>query len=263
MMWPIRKYATGSRWRRIAVASVLLMSAVGSANAQAPQFDGRDWTVGHQQRNSKQSLTEYVLPGQTVENWKELVTSQVFFQPVPVAALVEKLRESLAQGCPSLVWNVIEQTEKTVLYEWRDSGCGGFEPQHEVARVTIESSGLYRLAYAAKTKKPLSAERRHQWLSILSQVPLAEGPVRATAADAGASAGTAAAALNPVAIQRVRVTLQRSGLECPAVAKSDLKEQTMGPAGPLMHWLFTCSNGVQYSVLLDPFGGITAFPAAR
>jgi hypothetical protein len=169
----------------------------------------------------------------------------------------------LTEGCPSLVWNVIEESEKTVLYEWRDSGCGGFEPQHEVARVTIERSGLYRLAYAAKTKRPLPAERRQQWLAILGQVPLAEGPVRGTAADAGASGSTAAPALNPLAIQRLRVALQRGGLECPAVARSDVKEQTMGPAGPLTLLLLRCSNGVQYSVMIDPSGAISAFLTAK
>ena len=59
------------------------MASLGPAAAQTPAFDGRGWVVGHQQRNANESLTEYVLPGQTVDNWRELVTSTVFFQPVP------------------------------------------------------------------------------------------------------------------------------------------------------------------------------------
>jgi hypothetical protein len=70
---------------------------------------------------------------------------------------------------------VIQQDEKTVIFEWRDSGCGGFEPQHELSRVTIEKDGLYRLAYAAKVKGPLPDAQRKEWLAILGQVPLAEG----------------------------------------------------------------------------------------
>lgn len=165
--------------RRDWVGGVLLLLAASAAEvaAEAPKFDGRGWTVGNQQKNARQSLTEYVLPGQTVENWKELVTSTVFTQPVPLAPFVERLRASLSRGCPSLVWNTIRQDEKTAVFEWWDAGCGGFEPQYEMDRVTIEEDGLYRLAYAAKVSGPLAPERRGSPSSARfhsSSVPRAE-----------------------------------------------------------------------------------------
>ena len=176
-----------SRWDWTGGALLLLAASTASVAAEAPQFDGRGWTVGNHQRNARQSLTEYVLPGQTVENWKELVTSTVFSQPIPLAAFMEKLHASMSQGCPSLVWNVIQQDEKTVVFEWRDAGCGGFEPQNELDRVTIEQGRVYRLAYAAKVQGPLAPERRTAWLAILRQIPLAErsvgGPVAGRRAD--------------------------------------------------------------------------------
>ena len=163
----------------IGAASFLLVLSAATANAQTPKFDGRIWTVGHQDRNDIRVLTEWVLPDQTVENWRELVTSQIFLKPVPIAALTERLRQNLAQGCPSLVWSIIKQDATTIVYEWRDSGCGGSEAQHELGRVTVEGQGLYRLAYAVKTKTPLSAEQRQTWLNILTHVPFAErvGPI--------------------------------------------------------------------------------------
>jgi hypothetical protein len=78
------------RWHQMG-AALLLVSAGVTMSAEAPKFDGRGWVVGHQQRNGTRSITEYVLPGQTVENWKELVTSEVFSPPVPVAPFLEKL----------------------------------------------------------------------------------------------------------------------------------------------------------------------------
>src|SRR5262245_63286020 len=88
----------------IGAALLLILSAITPANAQTPGFDGRGWAVGHRQNNDLQTLTEYVLPGQNVENWRELVTSQVFAQSIPPAPFLERLRASLSQGCPSLVW---------------------------------------------------------------------------------------------------------------------------------------------------------------
>jgi hypothetical protein len=163
----------------IGAASVLLLLSAAHAHAQSPKFDGRLWTVGHQDRHAVQVLTEWGLPDQTIENWRELVTSQVFLKPVPVAALVERLRRSLAQGCPSLVRNVVQQDETTVVYEWRDSGGVGSEAQHEPGRITIEGQGLYRLAYAVNTKTSLPEAQRQTWLNILTHVPFAErsGPI--------------------------------------------------------------------------------------
>ena len=218
--------------------------------------------MGHQQQNGKQSLIEYVLPGQTVENWKELVTSSLFFQPVPVAPFVEKLHASLAQGCPSLVWNMIRQDEKTAIYEWRDSGCGGFEPTSELARVTIERDGLYRLAYSVKG--PLTAERRKQWLAILGQTPLAEATARERH---GRERPRCRIPSRPRAWQnspQAFLTLvRRTGSPCPNPAKAELKDQMPGPQGPLTEWLLECSDGARYTVLLQPNGAMSAFPARK
>ena len=212
----------------IGAAVLLILSAITPANAQTPGFDGRGWTVGHRQSNGVQTLTEYVLPGQNVENWRELVTSQVFSQAVPLTSFVDRLRASLSQGCPSLVWNVIRQDEKTLIYEFRDSGCGGFEGQSELGRVTIEDRSLYRLAYAIKTKAPLTADKRSTWLEILGRVPLAEGPV---------SAAAAIPELSPLEKMRVtRALAERvnfSGLPCPSGRRSEMMRQEPGPAGPL------------------------------
>ncbi len=49
----------------VSAALLLVVVSATEAAAQAPRFDGRGWTVGNQQRNARQSVTEYVLPGQT------------------------------------------------------------------------------------------------------------------------------------------------------------------------------------------------------
>src|SRR5262249_17524046 len=90
----------------LVVGTISVASA--SAGAQTQKFDGREWAVGNRQENRVEILTEYVLPGQTVENWRELVTSSVFQQAVPLEAFVEKVHTGAARGCPSLVWNLIQ-----------------------------------------------------------------------------------------------------------------------------------------------------------
>ncbi len=255
-MSPVKSRAA---WRCSQIgAALLLMSAGAIVRAEAPKFDGRGWTVGHQQQNGKQSLIEYVLPGQTVENWKELVTSSLFFQPVPVAPFVEKLHASLAQGCPSLVWNMIRQDEKTVIYEWRDSGCGGFEATSELARVTIERGGLYRLAYSVKG--PLTAERRKQWLAILGQTPIAESTARERAHEERPAAQDPEQAARVAKVTEVLANFVRqNGHTCANPAKAGLQETTPGPQGVLSEWRLQCAAGERYTIWAQPNGSLTVF----
>ena len=131
---------TVSSWFWRAVATTLLLSPMSVPSAvQTPAFDGRGWTIGSRQETGTEILTEYVLPGQTVDNWRELVTSTVFHQAVPLDAFVNRMRTSLADGCRSLVWNLIQQDPRTAIYEFHDAGCGSFEATSEIDRVTIES----------------------------------------------------------------------------------------------------------------------------
>jgi hypothetical protein len=251
---------TSSRRAWLAGMSVVLGLSGTVAFGDGPAFDGRGWTVGNQQRNALQSLTEYVLPGQTVENWKELVTSTIFAQPVPIAPFVERLRASLSQGCPSLVWRPIRQDERTAIFEWWDAGCGGFEPTYEMDRVTIEKDGLYRLAYAAKIKGPLVAERRKEWLAILGQTPPVERSVSGASIAAASAPGGAAPSPKKLSAEELAGGVRRSGWPCPVGVKSEVKGQIQGPQGPLTTWVLDCSNGQQYTVLVDPAGSMTSFP---
>ena len=251
----------------VSAALLLVVVSATEAAAQAPRFDGRAWTVGNQQRNARQSLTEYVLPGQTVDNWKELVTSTVFSQPVPIAPFVERLRASLSQGCPSLVWNGIRQDEKTAVFEWWDAGCGGFEPTYEMDRVTIEKGGLFRLAYAVKVRGPLAADRRKEWLAILDQVPVAErsagGAPQPGGPTAAAPGGGAGPPVKKLSAEELAAGIRLAGWACPTGVKSEVKGQIQGPQGPLTTWILDCSNGQQYTVLVDPRGSMTSFPTPK
>ncbi|MEE9157864.1 MAG: hypothetical protein V3U60_05705, partial [Gammaproteobacteria bacterium] len=43
-----------------------------------PPFDDRDWEIGHTAVQGDQMVLEYILSGETVENWSELITVQTF-----------------------------------------------------------------------------------------------------------------------------------------------------------------------------------------
>ena len=235
-------------------AAWLLVGGIVSASPDTPRFDGRGWSVGHQQRNDKQSITEYVLPGQTVDNWKELVTSEVFFTPMPMASFVKRMETLLARGCPSLAFTVIRQDEKTAVMEWRDSGCGGFEASSELARYAIEKDRLYRLAYTVKG--PLRPERRKEWMGILEQTPLAEGTAKPSTREVRSEAqDPEQAAVMAKVTQILAGVVRQTGNTC-TNPKAELTEQIPGPAGPLSEWKLECAEA-RFTMWVQPNGSIS------
>ena len=57
--------------------------------------------------------------------------------------------------------------------------------------------------------------------------------------------------------------VRKSGWPCPAGTKSEMKGQMAGPQGPLTAWVLECSNGVAYTILVDPSGGMTSFQTPK
>jgi len=139
-------------------------------------FDPKEWTVGNQTADQNQRIAEFVRPGEKIDNWTELLTSQVFRKPSnpePIDALVARMHADDVKLCPNgFVKNVISQgfrtetEEASILYEWKFKNCPPHSDQHEVARIIYGKFSIFRLAYVAKTEK-LAPEKREKWIKDL------------------------------------------------------------------------------------------------
>jgi hypothetical protein len=140
-------------------------------------FDGREWHVGYSVEAEIQRVTEFVLPGETVDNWKELVTTQAF-----PGAQKEKSADEIALGlkqvtlgrCPKAMWRVIHQDKDESLYEWQTTRCRGYDNQYEVAKIIRGRTAIYRVAYTNR-KLPISDELRNRWLELIRGAKLDTG----------------------------------------------------------------------------------------
>lgn len=124
----------------------------------------KNWQLGYAAGNAQQKLKEYVLPGQTVQDWEELATRQIFFDPgarISLDRLVKAIRSGFATDCKNLKWSVLRQTDTAVLYSWSHEGCQRYPAQEERALITRTAAGLCRWAYATK-KPPLTDAARAQ-----------------------------------------------------------------------------------------------------
>lgn len=158
---------------RIALLGVILYSVACKAH-ESDKFDGRAWKVGNDASDDTQHVVEYVLPGQTVDQWKELVTHQVMFDPkhkADIPRLLDTMKAQLSAGCPSLSWSVLSQSPTAATYEWSHAICGGYPPQHEISTLSICSDAVCRWAYSTQLV-PVPATVRERWLRLLPTLPL-------------------------------------------------------------------------------------------
>ena len=129
-------------------------------------FDGRDWKLGYAQADGAHTIREYVLPGERVEHWTELVSSMSFEDPVTPRSLYAASRTQLMRDCSFLEMSVLDENADSLVYEFRHKGCVGNPAQNELRRITNAPGGTYSLAYVEKTAQ-IAPERREQWLAIL------------------------------------------------------------------------------------------------
>lgn len=126
------------------------------------------WQLGYQAADGKVELREYVLPGETVYNWRKLITSMYLKVDLAPKEYFQGFIENGAMGCPSLEFSVVEETQNTLIYKLGNNGCHGHPPQHEIGRISRTKSGIVWLKFSEKG--PLSAltvETYNTWLSIL------------------------------------------------------------------------------------------------
>ena len=139
------------------------------------QFDGRPWSEGHRGSNRFQSIVEFVPPGQTAQNWSELVTTQrthdLVSKGVSAKQFVNAMKKNLDDSGVENEWRILRDGENDVLYEWSTPGGKAHEAQHEIARVVAGVRDLHRIAYTAKVQN-LPPKDRQKWVKIISRATL-------------------------------------------------------------------------------------------
>jgi len=158
----------------LSIAIILSLSQACFAEKLQLKFDERKWELGYNTKDETQGIREYVLKGETVNNWGELVTAQAFFGLQAKANAGEfagNMVMDLKKACPDLVWKALKDSPNDVLMEWEVKNCPGQTDQYEIDRIISGENAIYCIHYATK-RVPISPEMRDKWIKIMSQVAL-------------------------------------------------------------------------------------------
>ncbi len=135
-----------------------------------------DWKIANHAEQHGYVIIEYVRQGDDIHHWKELFTYQNFglrgkHAPTPQTEL-DALKALKEKECPGATeWNVIEQDESSVLYEWQEKPCLGWPDQHEIARIIFGKHNLFILHYAAKVQQ-LDPDTRKNWIKTFEDATI-------------------------------------------------------------------------------------------
>ena len=157
-------------------ALLLLFSSSNNVYAEKVQlhFDDRQWEVGYNAKNNEQGIIEYVLKGESVSAWSELVTAQIMFglqTKVSAREYMEDMEKNIKKMCPNAKWDVIVDGANDILFEWQVADIPNYADQYEITRIINGNEGIHIIHYATK-KPPISSERRSEWIKLLKSATL-------------------------------------------------------------------------------------------
>jgi hypothetical protein len=148
-----------------------LLGRLYSEVRKTPKFWSMDlaaerWEVGYAKSSAKQEITEHVPEGQTVENWREILTEHNFYAAVDPRVAAHLFIRDMKNKFPSFQVNVLQQSEERVLIEWSQTDATGYGPEHALFLYQAHSRGLHVLQYSHKGPK-MDTDLRQRWLDRL------------------------------------------------------------------------------------------------
>jgi hypothetical protein len=133
-------------------------------------LDGRGWSCGYRATNRLLATAEFCLPDENVQDWNELVSVQRYHNVAetgtPLRQVVERMMEGLKEQHPDRVYEVLDEGNQSILFEWKIGATEDRQAQHEMVRLFYGPKAMHRLAYVKKVPE-LEQPEREKWLQIM------------------------------------------------------------------------------------------------
>lgn len=163
--------------------TALLAAAAGgcaySVFAEAEQFDfepppGDAWQLAYSAPVNNGRIDEYILAGDTLESWHQLMTVLRTYRMLGQSRrdMYEGLQKIREEECPgSTRWNLVEESDHHLIFEWWATPCLGFPDQYELAVLVDGTRDRVKLSYAVKARD-VDPTVRESWLVTMRNARL-------------------------------------------------------------------------------------------
>lgn len=133
-------------------------------------FDERAWQIAREVKQDSKYSTDYLPQGNTLPDWKEIVTIQTFVgiqdKGTPEEFALAMKKHFTDWGGDKLTWSLISASDSECIYQWQIIGKENFADQYEIVRIIKGNEGFHLVHYAKRTTV-IDEKEREQWLQRL------------------------------------------------------------------------------------------------
>lgn len=135
--------------------------------------DEREWQVGYSNTEGNQVILEYVIAGETVQNWSELVTMQVISNVSPAYSAdkfvtdIANQHKSKNPGCTTVSHKILASTPTEILYEQELADCAPYRDEYSIRKAIRGPRTLTEVSYSKTTA--LSDNEKRKWAEIVGR----------------------------------------------------------------------------------------------
>jgi hypothetical protein len=146
-----------------------------TSHTVAISLDGRPWHVGHRVVNGRQSTVDYLLPNESIQNWRELVSVDQLFEltleGVTPRRWLEDLNARFERAEVEVRIEVLVDQPERVVFAWSPPGLPADRSHQEVVVLMRGDRDLYMVTYR-KRESEIREDERAAWVSRFRQARL-------------------------------------------------------------------------------------------
>lgn len=145
---------------------------IGDAVGPIPK-DDREWKEGHSAVKDNQTIIEWVPPGETVQNWSELVTLHTIHKTsrsLTPEKTAEVIKEDLKKRCANVTQKIISSTNTDILFERTTTSCAPARDEYSIIKIVNGFRSSSFITYASTSH--LSKAERKKWIKYVGDVQL-------------------------------------------------------------------------------------------
>jgi len=146
-----------------------LMNRVRIQESVGPlPFDERKWELGKKNEEETRSIAEHVLPGETVENWTELVTLQTVSRVAENLTVETMLEQAEAAArCEVIERKVLASTPSELLVEQTLAKCAPTRDRYAIRKLIRGPRSASDVSYSRTA--PFSDADRKKWTDLVNR----------------------------------------------------------------------------------------------
>jgi hypothetical protein len=127
------------------------------------------WKEGTSKINNEQYLVHYIKTDDTLENWSLILTSHTFYTHIEADWLYDYTIKDLAKDCPSFIYEVIEKTPGSIIFEWSNTGCNGNPAIQEIKKIVNQNKYVYSISLTSKNDQWFEQFNKH-WIKYFKSI---------------------------------------------------------------------------------------------